>query len=144
MNALAERPRGRTIVAKVEATIPGIPVCGIATYMWQELEPMEVTMTVAMGFGEPITWHFSRDLLDTALSEPEKFAGHGDVMVKAETNRLHYWLASDHGGRRSIYTTLTKVTDLMRESLQIVPAHAETSKVDRAVDQAIEQILGAS
>lgn len=142
MNALAERPKGRTVVAKVEATLPGIPVCGIATYVWQEVNPVEVTMTVAIGFGEPITFHFARDLLDTAFSDPGCFAGRGDVMVKSEANRLLYWLASDHGGRRAIYTSQAKVMDFLAETLAMVPAEQEN--VDYAVDRAIEQLLGST
>ena len=127
-----------------------VPLPLDAVLEWWSSTPMEVRLTLSIdaeiakfhGVYDASTWHFSRELLDTALLNPnaDGYFGLGDVKVRVTDDVIDFALMGDAGRAHSVLVDLDPVWKLMLRSYALVPVPAEAATID--VDDAIELLLG--
>lgn len=102
---------------------------------WSNWEPMMLKFTLNAPAGlehmvihPQVSWHFARELLDAALTDPGVQYGYGNVRIEVMENTIAFDLLSAETGRRHvIYVEQERVTNLMIRSYMVVPAAQESA-----------------
>lgn len=110
-----------------------------AKFVWTSDDPVAVQLTLTpdnemVYAGEPVTFHFSRELLDAALIAPHTSFGHGDVQIEQLERCLMFRMMGDSGARHAVLVSLEPVRKFMIDTFMVVPAAAERPDVDRALE----------
>lgn len=146
-----------TLALRCPAVLTNGIAHGEALLIWDDAEPIVMNLVIDMGLGEPISFQFSRELLDMALAIPGRPSGSGDVIIeeiepggpgyRLELNvgsrprpQVRFLLARDNGPHAGIVIAQEGVMDLVTRSFVVVPANRESADVDGA----LRQILGSS
>lgn len=117
---------------------------GVQIEMIQDpvLDPFAVTMIISgrvtsdkYGPGEPVTWHYSRELLAAGLKSPVKL-GDGDVRFKREGRNLLICLRNG-AGHAHLSLPARAVEHFLDQADDPAPDCLEAG-----VDELIEEILG--
>lgn len=138
-----------TLRTEAMAALAGVlPLPLIATFEWWSSTPMELRMTLSLdkelaaeyGVADHSTWHFARDLVDGAITNPgsDEFVGEGDVQVRRNDDCLDFALMGNLDRHHHVVVELRPVWTLMLRSFALVPPAAEL--ID--VDEALRNLLG--
>lgn len=115
-----------------------------ARFVYRETDPFAIQLTMipllmVQGTpcsGDPVTWSFARDLIDTALMrEDGSLVGDGDVRASylPAQDDLVLWFTDHHNASHSVRFDAPGVSAFMMRTFQLVPAGQETADVDGAL-----------
>jgi hypothetical protein len=121
----------RSAIALTLMSGPAAPLPLVADLRYDASDPFAVRVLFDVGAPEPVSWVFSRDLLDIGLVEP---VGEGDVRVEPVV---------DVHGQQSVRLSLIvpesqaqldiatdDVLEFLASSYEIVPPGEESSRLD--------------